>query len=408
MEDMEQNNDYKKKALFLIFIFGIISLLGDVIYEGARSIYGPFTKTISMDIALVGFITGLAEFLGYFIRIISGYLSDKTKSPWIFTILGYGMLISIPLLSLTGIWQIVSIFIICERIGKAIRSPAKDTILSQATKRIGTGLGFAIHEAMDQIGAFLGPLLFSLLLIVGKNENSLSQYQFGFKILWIPFIILMISVIFAYLRFPNPEIFETQKQQDNQDKLTKQFWLYSIFSFITTLGFTSFVILGYYFKEKNLIKEESIPFFYSIAMIVDAIVALIVGKIYDNLKSGLKNEKAGLYLLIIIPLFTLILPFFVFTKNYILIITGIIMWGIVMGTHETIMKSVIADITHLKKRGTGYGIFNSFYGLSMFLGSFILGLLYKININFIIFFIIIIELLSLLIYYILIKSLKNR
>ncbi|HOJ64662.1 MAG TPA: MFS transporter [Spirochaetota bacterium] len=405
---MEQNNDYKKKALFLIFIFGIISLLGDVIYEGARSIYGPFTKTISMDIALVGFITGLAEFLGYFIRIISGYLSDKTKSPWIFTILGYGMLISIPLLSLTGIWQIVSIFIICERIGKAIRSPAKDTILSQATKRIGTGLGFAIHEAMDQIGAFLGPLLFSLLLIVGKNENSLSQYQFGFKILWIPFIILMISVIFAYLRFPNPEIFETQKQQDNQDKLTKQFWLYSIFSFITTLGFTSFVILGYYFKEKNLIKEESIPFFYSIAMIVDAIVALIVGKIYDNLKSGLKNEKAGLYLLIIIPLFTLILPFFVFTKNYILIITGIIMWGIVMGTHETIMKSVIADITHLKKRGTGYGIFNSFYGLSMFLGSFILGLLYKININFIIFFIIIIELLSLLIYYILIKSLKNR
>jgi len=361
-----------------------------------------------MDIALVGFITGLAEFLGYFIRIISGYLSDKTKSPWIFTILGYGMLISIPLLSLTGIWQIVSIFIICERIGKAIRSPAKDTILSQATKRIGTGLGFAIHEAMDQIGAFLGPLLFSLLLIVGKNENSLSQYQFGFKILWIPFIILMISVIFAYLRFPNPEIFETQKQQDNQDKLTKQFWLYSIFSFITTLGFTSFVILGYYFKEKNLIKEESIPFFYSIAMIVDAIVALIVGKIYDNLKSGLKNEKAGLYLLIIIPLFTLILPFFVFTKNYILIITGIIMWRIVMGTHETIMKSVIADITHLKKRGTGYGIFNSFYGLSMFLGSFILGLLYKININFIIFFIIIIELLSLLIYYILIKSLKNR
>ena len=146
------NNNMRSRAFTVIIMFGIVSLFGDIVYEGARSVYGPYTKTLSMDIALVGLITGLAEFLGYFIRIISGYFADRTKAHWIFTIAGYVMLASVPLLSMTGIWQTAAVFIICERLGKALRSPAKDTILSQAAKKIGTGWGFALHEVMDQIG----------------------------------------------------------------------------------------------------------------------------------------------------------------------------------------------------------------------------------------------------------------
>jgi MFS family permease len=405
---MSIKDNSKQKAFVIIIIFGIISLFGDIIYEGARSVYGPFTKTISMDIVLVGFITGIAEFFGYFIRLVSGYLSDKTKAHWFFTIAGYCMLISVPLLSLTGIWQIVSVFIICERLGKALRSPSKDTILSQATKQIGTGWGFALHEALDQIGAIAGPLIFTVIFLFTKNIDSpLHQYQLGFKILWIPFILVIGCVVTAYFIVPDPENLNKKETKKNlPDKLSREFWLYTLFSFITTTGFISFVILGFYFKDKNIINESGIPFFYSIAMAVDGIAALIIGKIYDRLKTKFQNEKSGLILLIIIPLLTIFIPVFAFTGNLIFIVCSVVLWGIVMGTHETIMKSSIADLTHFKKRGTGYGIFNTAYGIAMFAGSLLFGFLYKINLIYIIIFVTGVEVIALLVYYKLYKSIN--
>ena len=142
----------KKKALQLILIFGLVSLFGDIIYEGARSINGPYLKTLGANAAVVGLIAGIGEFLGYAIRLLSGYFSDRTKAYWVFTFIGYALLASVPMLALAGVWQMAAFFIIIERLGKALRSPAKDTILSQAVKQVGTGFGFGLNELMDQIG----------------------------------------------------------------------------------------------------------------------------------------------------------------------------------------------------------------------------------------------------------------
>jgi len=399
----------KRNALIIILLFGVVSLFGDIIYEGARSVYGPFTKTIAMDIALVGLITGIAEFLGYFIRLVSGYLSDKTKAHWIFTITGYGMLISIPLLAVSGIWQFVSVMIIIERLGKAVRSPAKDTILSQATKQIGTGWGFGLHEAMDQIGAILGPLIFTGVLLAGNNQiKTLADYQNGFRLLWIPFVILMASVLFAFIKMPNPEKFEAKSDTQNPpDKLSPVFRIYTLFSFLTTLGFMSFVILGYHFKETGIISDAQIPLFYAIAMGVDGIAALIIGKIYDRLKTKHQNEKAGLKALIVIPVLSLFIPILGFVNNIVFIISSVVLWGIVMGIHETIMKSSIADLTHFKKRGLGYGVFNTAYGLAMLFGSTLTGLLYKTNLALVIVLIVVVQIGALGVYVVLIKKVNR-
>ncbi|MEW6088315.1 MAG: MFS transporter [bacterium] len=400
----------KQTAIMLIILFGIISLFGDIIYEGARSVYGPFAKIIGMDIVLLGFITGMAEFLGYFIRFISGYLSDKTKAYWIFTIAGYGMIISIPLLSMASVWQTVAILIICERLGKAVRSPAKDTILSSIVGPVGTGWGFALHEAMDQTGAIIGPLIFTGIFLAGTGAvKTISDYQMGFRLLWIPFIIVMIAVLLAFLKAPDPGKFEAKFDLQNPPgKLSKIFWLYAIFTFVTTLGFVSFVILGYHFKDKGIISDAQIPVFYSIAMGLDAVAALIIGRIYDRLKEKYNNERAGTKILFIIPLFTLFIPFFGFMKNILFITIAVVLWGIVMGTHETIMKSTIADLTHFKKRGLGYGIFNMVYGLAVFFGSLLMGLLYKIHITLIIILVINVEIAALVIYFVLLKEAKER
>ncbi|MHB8154645.1 MAG: MFS transporter [Candidatus Omnitrophota bacterium] len=399
--------NFQKKAAFkLILLFGLVSLFGDMVYEGARSVNGPYLKTLGANAAIVGLVAGLAEFLGYAVRLVAGYFADKTRAYWLFTFLGYGLLISVPLLALTGIWQVAVVFIIIERLGKALRSPAKDTILSQATKQVGTGFGFAIAEVLDQIGAISGPLIFSILfVIIGKGDRSLADYQHGYSLLWIPLFLVLLCIFFAYRAVPNPEVLEISVIKPlESDKLSKVFWIYTIFTFVTTLGFANFALIGFHFKAKHVLTDAQIPLFYALAMGVDAVAAMAIGKTYDIFKAKRNNEKAGLITLIAIPVFSLLIPGLVFSTRFSLVLTGVIIWGVVMGCHETIMKSAIADLTPLKKRGTGYGIFNAVYGLAIFIGSALTGLLYENSILAIIIISIVIEIAAIPVFFIMRKE----
>ncbi|MDD4939124.1 MAG: MFS transporter [Candidatus Omnitrophica bacterium] len=395
------NNDLKKRALGLILLFGLVSLFGDIVYEGARSVNGPYLKLLAVNAVTLGLISGIGEFLGYGLRLLSGYISDKTRSYWLLTLAGYGLLVSVPLLSLAGIWQVAALFIIVERIGKAIRSPARDTILSQASSQVGTGFGFGLHEATDQIGAVAGPLIFTVFFVsTRKTDLGIADYQKGYGFLWIPFLLVMVCLFIAYRRVPQPEALESAPKIPGlvSEKLSKEFWIYTIFTFVTTLGFCNFILIAFHFKSANILSDANIPLYYAIAMGVDAVAALSIGKFYDMLKGGSKNHHAGLNTLLAIPLTSLFIPLFAFSENRLFVIIGVICWGIAMGTHETIMRSAIADITPLKKRGTGYGIFNTTYGLAIFLGSVLLGFLYDRSIFFVVTAVIVIECLALAVF----------
>ena len=399
-------NNQKRSAFKLILLFGLVSLFGDMVYEGARSVNGPYLKTLGANAAIVGLVAGLAEFLGYAVRLLAGYFADKTKAYWWFTFLGYGLLISVPLLALTGIWQVAVVFIVIERLGKAIRSPAKDTILSQATKQVGTGFGFAIAEVLDQIGAISGPLIFTILfVIIGKGDRSLADYQQGYCLLWIPLVLVLLCIFFAHRAVPNPEVLENSPTKHlESERLNKVFWIYTVFTFVTTLGFANFALIGFHFKAKHVLTDAQIPLFYALAMGVDAVAAMAIGKTYDIFKAKSSNEKAGLIPLIAIPVFSLCIPGLVFSTKFSLVLTGVIIWGVVMGCHETVMKSAIADLTPLKKRGTGYGIFNAAYGLAIFIGSALTGLLYEYSISAVIIISIFIEIVALPVFFIMRKE----
>jgi predicted MFS family arabinose efflux permease len=374
--------DLKQKAIQLILIFGVISLLGDILYEGARSVNGPYLKVLGANAAIVGLVAGVGEFMGYAIRLISGYFSDKTKAYWLFTFLGYALLVSVPMLALAGIWQWAAFFIIAERFGKALRAPARDTIVSQATKQIGTGWGFGLNEAMDQIGAMAGPFMLTIFfLFTGHATKTIIDYQHGYHLFWIPFFLLMLCILIAYLMVPNPEELEIHAvKKPMPEKLSKVFWLYTAFSFVTTTGFVNFVLIAYHFKDKNILSDAMIPLSYGIAMGVDAIFALYIGVAYDKFKSEKGKELAGLLTLAVIPAISVLIPLLAFSMDWRLAMISVLLWGVVMGAHETIMKSAIADITPIKKRGTGYGIFNTSYGLAMFVGSASMGILYEYSI----------------------------
>jgi hypothetical protein len=399
---------YKKTALRLILLFGLISLLGDIIYEGARGVNGPYLETLGASAAVVGLVAGLGELLGYLIRLASGYFSDKTRAHWFFTIFGYSFLMVIPMLALTGIWQFAAIFMVLERIGKGIRSPAKDTILSQATKQVGTGFGFAIVEFLDQIGATVGPLIFTFFFMsIGPGERSVIDYQHGYSLMWFPFVVLMMVLFTAFFLVKDPAQLEKDVVKKPQpDKITRTFWLYCIFTFVTTLGFLNFAIIGYHLKANNIVTDAQIPLMYALAMAVDAVIGLVIGKWYDRLKIRFDNDHAGLLLLIALPILTAPLPLLTLSTHISLIIAGVAMWGIVMGTHETIMKAGIADITSIRKRGTGYGIFNMMYGVAIFIGSAAAGYLYDYSVTLLSIIMIVVEISAIPLFFIMRKSIK--
>ncbi len=362
--------DDRKRAMVVIVLLGLVSLFSDTIYEGARSVNGPYLALLGANATLVGIIAGAGEFVGYGVRVISGYFSDKTRSYWLFTFIGYGLLISVPMIALSGIWQIAALFMVFERFGKALRSPSKDTILSMVSNRVGRGYGFGLHEAMDQLGAFIGPMIFTAIFSIYaiSSGNELRLYQKGYGLLLIPFFIVMTLLVFSRSLVPDPAKFEDVKEhEEKSDSFTKVFWLYSLFTFFSTTGFAVFTLIAYHLKVNSIVSDSLIPAFYAGAMIVDGIAALIVGKLYD---------KKGLNLLVLTPIITAPIAFTVFSKNIILIVIGVLFWGIVMGIHETIMKAAIADLTHINKRGLGYGLFNAIYGVSMLIGGGVMGFLY--------------------------------
>lgn len=401
---MNKKNEWRKNreissqktgALRFIVLMGVVSLFGDIVYEGARGVTGPYLALLGASASVVGLVGGLGEFIGYALRLFSGFMADRTKAYWLFTFIGYGLLVSIPLLSFAQSWQIAVLLILLERAGKAFRSPARDTILSYATKEVGRGFGFGLHEALDQIGAIVGPLIFSAILFAGGN------YRSGFSVLWIPAMMVPVVLCIARNRLPHPEKLEIAHESGSKDNtlFSKTFVLYSLFTFFAVAGFANFPLIAYHLKMKTIVGDAQIPALFALAMGVDALTALIIGKTYDRM---------GLKILIIVPLLSFFIPLLAFSDMLVGVIIGTILWGIVLGIHETIMRAAVADLTDINRRGSAYGIFNTLYGLSWLLGGTLMGMLYEHSVYTLMLLAALFEVVSIPLFLMLAKSLKSR
>jgi len=365
-----------------IILLGIVSLFGDIAYQGAKSVTGPYLATLGATAGIVGLVGGIGEFVGFALRLASGYLVDRTKAYWLLTFIGYGLLLAIPLLAFAGSWQLAAVLIILERMGKAIRSPARDTILSYATKEVGRGWGFAVHKALDQVGGIIGPVVFFLILL------SHAGYREGFTLLWIPALLTMAVLALAKKKFPLPQKLEAPEEtsrQNIQGKLPRVFWLYTVFTLFSVAGLANFPLISYHLKVQSIVPDAQIPILYAVAMGVGALAALLVGKTYD---------KIGLISLLAVPLLTLPIPFLAFSYSYSLVLIGMALWGAVMGIQPVIMRAAVSDLTPVERRGLAYGVFNTAYGAGWFLGGALMGILYELSINYLILFAVVIELIS--------------
>lgn len=367
-------------AVTVILFFGLISLLGDLVYEGARGANSQYFHLIGINAAQVGLVFGIGEFLGYVLRLLAGVWSDKSGRPWLFIFAGYGLLVVVPLMGLTQDWPAIVTLVLLERIGKALRNPAKDTLLSAVAAhpdtKIGVGLAFGIQEALDQVGAFAGPLIFTAVFVVMK-ASGVAEYQLAYRLLAVPFALLMLFLAYSHRTVRRDHLIPAAPARGYQTQhMLKVFWLYTVFTFFATLGLVNFSVIGYHLKAQDLLTDGQITLLYAGAMAVDAGVALLVGRAYDRLKARTGRRAGGLLILLLIPLVTVLLPLLALSQSVVLILLGMAAFGIVLGLHETIMRSAIADLTPFQKRGTSYGVFNASYGLALLAGAALMGWLY--------------------------------
>ena len=370
------------RAMTFIILFGIVSLFSDMTHEGASSIRGAYLALLGASAGTIGFISGLGELIGYSMRYVFGKITDRTKKYWPMVIFGYILdILAVPALALVGEkgWIAAAILLVIQRMGKAIKKPAKDTIMSFAASQEGVGKSFGIQETLDQIGAFLGPVFLYLVMLFKTDGTTFEIYRTAFAFLAIPGFITILLLFLTKREFPNPEAFEPEAKKEEAFVMKKSFIYYIVGISFFAFGFMDYALvimhisknftgLGGSYGTFRLISEETLPLLYAGAMLVDAVAALIFGHIYD---------KKGVKALVISTIISAPFSLFIFgLKSEAAILFGLVLWGIGMGAQESILKAAVTSMVPKKNRATGYGIFECSFGIFWFLGSWILGVIY--------------------------------
>jgi len=355
-------------AFRFVFLIGILSFFADFTYEGSRSILGPYLASLQASGTVVGVVTGFGEFLGYALRLMSGPLAARTGRYWPITIFGYVLqMSSVPALAFTHGWPAAAVLIVLERVGKAIRNPPRDAMLSHAGKQLGGyGWVFGMHEFLDQFGAMFGPLLMAAVLA------RKGDYHIAFAVLIVPALINLSLVLTARLIYPQPQDLEISASEGGEKGLPRVFWIYLAGAGLVAAGFADYPLIAFHFGRTNVVPGEWIAIFYSVAMAVSGTGSLVFGRLFD---------RHGFAVLVILTLISTFYAPLAFLGGFWVALAGAALWGLGMGVHEAIIPAAVAPMVTPARRASAFGIFTAGYGTLWFLGSVTIGVLYDLSLT---------------------------
>lgn len=350
--------------------FGMVSLAADMVYEGARSVTGPLLGHLGASAVLVGLVTGAGEAAALVLRLVFGTAADRSGRYWSLTLAGYAMTaVSVPLLALTpflGVAGLVGacVLVLAERTGKAVRSPAKSTLLAHVATGVGLGRAFGVHKALDQTGAFVGPLLVAgLVAVTGALWPALG-------VLVVPGAAAMVILVWLRARIGEPV--SASRRTDHapaaaQPRLPRRFWLFAASSGAATAGLVTFGVISFHLSREHVVALAAIPVVYAAGMGVEAVAALATGFGYDKVHGRV---------LYVLPLFVAVVPWLAFTDRVLLAVIGVMVWGAANGIQDSTVKALVADLVPAGRRATAYGIFAAVQGSAAVLGGTVAGALY--------------------------------
>lgn len=363
-------------ALVLLILFGLVSLFSDMTHEGAASIRGAYMSLIGASAGVIGFVSGLGELAGYSLRYVFGRLADRTGKYWTLTVAGYVIdVLAVPALALVGEdgWFWACMLLVVQRLGKAVKKPAKDTIMSFAASQLGAGKSFGLQELLDQIGAFAGPVLLYLVMLARTGGDAFHTYALCFAVLAVPGAITIALLLATRRKFPNPEDFEPAPKEHVPLRMSAGFVLYIAGISCFAFGFIDYALIVMHVSHVHAdLAQETLPLIYAGAMLVDAVAAVVFGYLYDRI---------GVVSLMASTLLSSVFAVFVFAMDSVpALLVGVVLWSIGMGAQESVLKAAVTSIVPKDSRATGYGIFECSFGIFWFLGSWLTGVLYEVSI----------------------------
>lgn len=352
----------RRTALRFVLLIGVLSFFADFTYEGSRSVLGPYLGSLKASATLIAVVTGFGELAGYVLRLFSGRLADVTRQFWPITIFGYLVqMAAVPALALTHNWPSAAALIILERIGKAIRNPPRDVMLSHAGKHIGYGWVFGIHEALDQCGALAGPLLVAAVLACQ------GDYRRAFALLLVPAVLTIAFLLLARLLYPRPQDLESTSPGVHSRGLPGVFWVYLAGAALVAAGFVDYPLIAYHWSQIGVLRGSEVAVFYSVAMAMSGGGSLLFGRLFD---------RFGFSVLTGLTILSAAFAPLVFLGGFWLGLVGVALWGLGIGVHESIIPAAVSHMVRPERRAYAFGLFTAGYGLFWFLGSAAIGLLY--------------------------------
>jgi MFS family permease len=371
---MSSSDDARARATRFVILLGWVSLFADLCYEGMRSAIGPYLALLGASATAVGAVAGTGELIGFGLRYWSGRFVDRTQAYWALTIAGYATnLVAVPLLALAGSWPAVAALVGLERLGKAVRSPAKSTLTSFAASDLGAGRAFAIQEAMDQVGGLSGPLVVAAIL--AWRGDTASGFAWAFVLLGVPAVITLAVLLRARKLYPDPRVLERAPTND-EGALGPRYTLYLVGVALVAIGLADWPLIAFHLDRAGIASAKWLPIAYAAAMGLDGLVSLAAGLAFDRARTRGGSGAGVVALFVIVGAGYGPLAFGADASTPFLAVAGIALWSIARSATESIGKALIAAIVPRAQRGRAYGTYFLVYGVAWWGGSLLLGRLY--------------------------------
>lgn len=354
----------KMPAFRFVCMIGIVNLFANMTYEGGAAINGQFLGELGASAAAISLVAGMGEFFGYIIRSIAGYFNDKIGKPWLFAFIGYSInLLAVPAMALVYHWQFAAALIFIERIGRAIRKPTVDSMLSYTTMKMGSGMVYGLNTALAKVGAVIAPMFIAGILFFTNN------YRIAFAFLLIPTFFAIITLALTEKQFEKPEKLETgSKPAATLKGFTQSYWIYMLAGTFFASGLMSYELIAYHLSKLHIISIGWIPVFLGFSTIFAIIASLVFGKYYD---------KMGLSVVLLAVILSSLFAPLIFLGGFWGLLLGMCVWGVGYSTQDSLLKAIIANHLPRGKRSLAFGLFYTAYGSGWLIGSAIMGLLYE-------------------------------
>jgi MFS family permease len=353
--------------------FGVVSLAADMVYEGARSVTGPLMASLGASAVLVGLVSGAGEAMALLLRVVFGSWADRSGRYWTLTFVGYALTaICVPALAITPFLAgaglaVACILILGERFGKAVRSPAKTALLAHAAADVGLGRGFGVHKALDQIGAVAGPVL--VAAVIAAAAGSIWP---AMAVLVVPGAVALLVLVRIRRSMGDPVIAEPDRPapqpSTSSGQLPREFWLFAAASAAISGGLVTFAVIAYHLTQDHVVPVAAVPLIYAAAMGAAALAALGSGWLFDRTRGGA---------LLGLPLLVSVVPVLAFSGSPLIVIVGVLVWGVSGGVLDSTIKALVADLVPAPRLATAYGVFAAVQGAAAIGGGVMAGALYE-------------------------------